>query len=91
MIRGGRGGGDGDGATVVVAGGGGSSVSKPYVEEVRETMWWLKAVEPPIWENSSSWLSSVEETQPIAHSVCVCESVRERGEREGREKEIIQF
>lgn len=58
-----RGGGSGVGGTVVV--GGGSSVSKPYVEEVRETMWWVKAAEPPIWENSSSWLSSVEETHPI--------------------------
>lgn len=35
--------------------------------EVRETMWWLKpAAEPPIWVNSLSWLSRVDETQPIA-------------------------
>lgn len=34
--------------------------------EVRETMWWLKpAAEPPIWVNSLSWLSRVDETQPI--------------------------
>lgn len=34
--------------------------------EVRETMWWLKpAEEPPIWVNSFSWLSKLDETQPI--------------------------
>lgn len=68
-----RGGGSGEGGTVVVVVvGGGSSVSKPYVEEVRETMWWVKAAEPPIWENSSSWLSSVEETHPIVTTELLC-------------------
>lgn len=37
--------------------------------EVRDTMWWLKTAEPPIWENSSSGLSNVDDTQPIVECV----------------------
>lgn len=39
------------------------------MEEVRETMWWLKA-ELPSWEKSSpSWLKRLEETQPMVFAL----------------------
>lgn len=42
----------------------GSSVKRPYVVEVRDTIWWPKA-ELPIWLKSSSWFNRCDDAQPI--------------------------